>query len=354
MKRICLALGIFIVILFAAVMFFGAFPQHSSEGVLEGELAVQAATTTPLLLEKYGGPVRHIFFHSLIIYPEKAQKSKNAKGYADYMITVDEFKSILDRLYKNNFVLIDQALFYSVDENGSVKKQDLLIPVGKKPLILSLDDLSYYSYMEDGGFASKLVLRGGEVRTEVATPQGVKVTADGDVVPIVDEFVKVHPDFSYQGAKGVIALTGFEGILGYKTYLSGERGDAEKAAVAPVVAALKRSGWTFASHSFSHSRDFLNGTISEQKLEVDIDSWKLFVEPLVGKTDVFVGPFGQIFKANDPRRKMLYDAGFRAFYSVGIDGYLRIAKDGLVMDRIDIDGYRLRHNAKELGELLGI
>mgnify|MGYP000718429092 FL=1 len=34
------------------------------------------------------------------------------------------------------------------------------------------------------------------------------------MVPLIDRFVEEHPDFSYRGAKGIVALTGYNGILG--------------------------------------------------------------------------------------------------------------------------------------------
>ena len=37
------------------------------------------------------------------------------------------------------------------------------------------------------------------------------------MVPLIDRFVEEHPDFSYRGAKGIVALTGYNGILGYRT-----------------------------------------------------------------------------------------------------------------------------------------
>jgi hypothetical protein len=143
-------------------------------------------------LEIYNGPIRHIFFHSLIIYPDLANAdTKNASGYKANMITVNQFKTIIEQLYDNNFVLIDAQSLYSVDQNGNFKPKNLYLPAGKKPLILSIDDLNYYSYMKNGGFADKLVLQNGIVETEVVTPQGnTIITDDGDVVPIVDAFVK--------------------------------------------------------------------------------------------------------------------------------------------------------------------
>ena len=323
---------------------------------LENNFATSSSDILPEL-EEYSDSVPHIFFHSLIIYPEKAASDvKNSDGYKNNMITVDQFKIILQQLYENNFILIDSQLLYSFDENGSVTKPTLYIPKGKRPLVLSVDDLSYNSYLKNGGFADKLVLEEGIVKTEVLTPEGNKImTNDGDVVPIVDEFVKAHPDFSLNGAKGIIGLTGFEGIFGYRTQLLGERGDNERKSAIVVVDALKKTGWTFANHSYSHRHeDFLQGTISTASLAKDISLWIEQVEPLVGQTDIFIGPFGQVFKDGDPRRTQLINAGFNILYGVGMDGYTKYFKNYIVMNRVDIDGYRLTHNAERLNNMFGL
>lgn len=319
------------------------------------------ATTSLLNLpqenfEEYGGLVRHIFSHSLIIYPEKAlADTENAEGYKNNMLTVEQFKQILQQLYENNFVLIDAKLLYSFDENGNIYQNKLYLPKGKKPLILSVDDLSYYSYMKNGGFAHKLILENDIVKTEVLTPEGNTIaTNDGDVVPIIDAFVKEHPDFSLNGAKGIIGVTGFEGVLGYRTNWKGGRGDIERQQAIMVADALKKSGWTFANHSFSHNQIFSNGTITSDLLTNDISNWVNQVEPIVGKTNIFIGPFGQVFSEYAQRRKQLTDAGFNILYGVGMDGYTKFFTNYLVMNRTDIDGYRLIHNAKKLYELFGI
>jgi hypothetical protein len=209
--------------------------------------------------------------------------------------------------------------------------------------------------MKSGGFANKLVLDNGIVKTQVITPEGnTIVTDDGDIVPIVDEFVKEHPDFSMNGAKGILGVTGFEGILGYRTELIGPKGNAERTAVLGVVAALKNSGWVFASHSYSHDKIFLTDTISSTQLAKDISEWKQQVEPLVGPTNIFIGPFGEVFKEGDPRRQQLLEAGFNVLYGVGMDGYMKFFDNHLVMNRIDIDGYRLTHDATKLNKLFGL
>ena len=88
----------------------------------------------------------------------------------------------------------------------------------KIPFVLSQDDVCYYHYMDGDGFASKLVVDDeGKVRNEYVEDDGSISIGDYDMVPLIDRFVEKHPDFSYRGAKGIVALTGYNGILGYRT-----------------------------------------------------------------------------------------------------------------------------------------
>lgn len=100
---------------------------------------------------KYQGAVEHIFFHPLIAYPELAFDGDSmAKGYNDWFITVKEFAKILDSLYANQYVLIDiHSLYEETEMDGKtiVKAKELWLPPGKKPLVLSIDDLNYYTYI---------------------------------------------------------------------------------------------------------------------------------------------------------------------------------------------------------------
>jgi len=295
----------------------------------------------------YKGNIYHIFFHSLIVYPELAFNNPRSELYKQYMITRDEFVKILPELYKNNFVLIDINSIYIVNTDGSVVKNPIYLPEGKKPLIISLDDLSYYDRELGHGFASKLVIdEKGKVATEVVMPSGIATTTrTGDVVPILDDFVASHPDFSLQGAKGTIALTGFQGILGYRTELvDSPTHYQDLESVKNVIAKLKATGWNFASHSYSHEDAFYKGTISLDELKKDTSRWGAEVKPLVGETKIFIGPFGQIFEPKDSRREYLVSKGFKVFGGVGANLYLRYFGSYIVMDRADIDGYRLSHN----------
>ncbi|MES2623102.1 MAG: hypothetical protein V4576_01690 [Patescibacteria group bacterium] len=311
---------------------------------------VPISTTATSTDRVYKGKIYNIFFHSLIVYPELAAKSKRSL-YKDYMITRDEFAIILEQLYEHNFVLIDVDSIYNIDAQGKMTRKDLLLPEGKKALIISLDDLSYYRTQKGFGFANKLVIdTQGNVSTEVVAPDGrIEITRNGDVVPMLDDFVKEHPDFSIGGAKGIIALTGFDGILGYRTqYSTSSTRDTEIIEAKEVVAKLKETGWKFASHSYTHDPSFTSNKITINGLKSDIAMWDKEVRPLVGDTNIFVGPNGQIFKPNDERRKVLLDNGFKVLFGVGMDLYIHYFDEYVVMDRADIDGFRIKHSPELL------
>lgn len=314
-----------------------------------------SATSSPQLV-LYKKNVPHLFFHSLIIYPSRAKTDPiRWPLLKNNMITVSEFKFILQKLYENNFVLIDSRLLYTTNAGGYMSRPPLYIPKGKKPFVLSLDDVNYYETMQKDGLANKLVFESGKISTQVTLPDGsVKNTDDGDVIPLVDRFIETHPDFSFNGARGIIGVTGYDGILGYRTQLFGHASTTERETALSVVAALKREGWIFASHSYTHSQGFLRGDISADFLADDLNKWKEFVEPLVGPTNIFIGPYGQIFSPEDSRRKQILEAGFNVLYGVGLDQYLKYFPTYMVQDRVDVDGYRLTHDQKYLHHLLDI
>lgn len=307
-------------------------------------------------LVSYTGPTHHIFFHSLIVYPKLAFDNRGgpAKGYNMWMVTVSEFKKMLPQLREKGYVLYSLNQYSEPDpENpGQIRPKQILLPPGKKPLVISIDDVSYYDYMKTDGFANKLVAgNDGRIYTDVTAPDGSSsLTRDGDVMPILDDFVEQYPDFSWRGAKGTIALTGYEGSLGYRFSTLPEGPELEKAKSEAKKAAdvLKKNGWLFACHSFTHNSYFRDYTLTMKQIDYDTAKWKRFLEPIVGKTNLYVSPFGIRFKADDPRYRYLVDQGFTVFCPVGRVSGIIFNKDNMVMTRADIDGYAMHYRPEEL------
>lgn len=310
----------------------------------------------------YDGIVEHLFFHPVIAYPELAfDGDSQEKGLDDYMVTATEFSRILESVYERGYVLVDIADVWSetTDENGNavMVRNTLYLPEGKKPLILSYDDTNYYEYMLENGFAYKLILgEDGKIASWGKDPQGNEVVSrDLDAIPMLDKFVEEHPDFSPFGAKACLSVTGYQGILGYRTQTDKtvEWTDEMEAfrqseieAVKPIIAELKRTGWTFGSHTFGHIR---LDSCSMEKVQSDTQRWFDEVGSLVGPTNVLFYPHGSRpdgddWKKTGPVFQYLQSQGFRILCSVGIESFSAIKKDisAVICDRLHPDGTTLR------------
>lgn len=308
------------------------------------------------------GAVEHLFFHPVIAYPELAfDGDAQADGLDDFMVTVDEYNKILQSVYEKGYVLVDINSVWSEEEGEDgprMVRNTLYLPEGKKPLILSYDDTNYYPYMLENGFAYKLVIGDDlKIASWGLDPQGNEVVSrDLDAIPILDRFVEEHPDFSPFGAKGCLSLTGYEGIFGYRTETNTKEWDdvkeaarqKEREAVVPIIEELRRTGWTFGSHTWGHIR---LGSGNMTKIEADTGRWLDEVGSLVGETSILFYPHGERPDGNDwtqtgPAFQYLHSQGFRVFCSVGIESFSFIKKDisAVICDRLHPDGTTLRHS----------
>ncbi|HET7578138.1 MAG TPA: hypothetical protein VFK33_02570 [Bacillales bacterium] len=324
--------------------------------------AVQQAINTyknqkkSLVTWRDNSKIPHLFFHSLVVDPSKAFDGEGmAQGYEDYMVTLDEFKRILTQLFKKGYVLVSLDDIAKLNKKGNMVYQKIQLPPGKKPLVLSQDDVSYYEYMKRDGFAKNLTLdASGEVTNTYVNRKGQVIHGAYDLVPIVDHFVEKHPDFSYHGAKGIIALTGYNGVLGYRTSESsyGPNSDQPNPHIkkdqqqAKIVAdAMKKEGWTFASHTWGHLNE---NKISLSLLKADTARWKKEVEPIVGPTNIMIFPFGSDIEDwhtySDYKYGFLKNQGFDYYANVDAStiAWSQLGKHYFRQARINVDGFRMR------------
>lgn len=292
-------------------------------------------------LETYKGQIHHLFFHPNVVYPKRAFTGVQAKGYFEWMTTTNEFKEAIKELHKNNYILIDPHDAYDFS-GDKVTKKELKLPKGKKALILSIDDMNYYDYMRKNGNVNRLVLNDEqEVVSESTDDNGKTVKSDKEaIVPILNDYVEKHKDFSFKGAKAVVALTGYEGVLGYRTNeLNDKDYEKRKKDAQDIVKVMKRDGWMFGSHSYGHI-NFSNS--SYDRIVQDTERWKKEVEPIVGKTDLFIYPHGARVAIGSPAFKYLSEQqGFKLIASVGPIAYEEMTPKAVTQDRIAIDGINL-------------
>lgn len=101
---------------------------------------------------------------------------------------------------------------------------------------------------------------------------------------------------------------------------------------------MKRDGWSFASHSYGHinfEKTSLEG------IKRDTKRWKDEVEPIVGKTDMFVFPHGAQDRHTQAYDYLVDEAEFKFIAGVGPNNFTDISATNVYQDRVAIDGLNL-------------
>lgn len=321
-------------------------------------------TAKASLVEADPTQITHVFFHSLIMDTSRAfDGDADSKGYNSVMTTKDEFLKILEAMYEKGYVLvrIHDVAYEQTDENGNTSfvYGKIMLPEGKKPFVMSQDDLCYYDYMLDDGFASRIVIGDdGKPTCEMTLADGTVTRGSYDLVPILEDFIEEHPDFSYRGARAVLAFTGYQGILGYRTassYSDSPTYEEDRRQAAEVAQCLRDNGWELASHSWGHLQLGVSAdnpgafAISDDRFITDTDKWEAEVESLIGPTDILLYPFGNDisdfhpYTSENPRFAYLMSKGFRYFCNVDASKpyWMQKGTDHFRMARRNLDGYRL-------------
>lgn len=356
------------------------WPDYGNDPVLKNKL-MDYETVKATLVEVDLNEVTHVFYHSLVVDPQRCfanqENDRQAAGNNQWMTTIEEFKKITQEMYNRGYVLVsihDLAQeTTAADGNRVFAPGKIMLPPGKKAFVLSVDDLSYYHSYVGYGFASKMILKDGKLKNEYINENGETEIGDFDVVPILDRFIEEHPDASYRGARGSIALTGYNGILGYRTDqsyqdvpvdLDADKAvwlqehaafslDQERAEAKRVADAMKAEGWEFANHTWGHLKV---GEASLERLIADTQKWKQNVEPIVGSTDTIIFAHGEDlqqwgdYDKSNEKFQYFYQEGFRFFCNVDSNQYQFHMGDTYIRQgRRNLDGYRIYFNA--IGEM---
>ena len=302
--------------------------------------------------------ITHIFFHILIVDTDRALKDTHqGRQYNSVMTTIPEFKEVIQEMYDRGYVMVHMHDIAEMQEQADgtkkmVKKQ-IMLPEGKKPFVMSEDDVNYYIYMQGSGFADKMVLdENGKPKLQYTDKDGNVSVGDYDLVPILDAF----------GHKAVLAFTGYNGVLGYRTDETFDPNspaldpknkanpniEEDKETVKKLTQALKSDGYEFASHSWGHINF---STRSLEAIQKDTDRWERNVEPLLpDPCEILLYPFGADIGdwhpyqsgQQDGKFDLLENAGFHYFCNVdSTQVWMQYGDQFLRQGRRNIDGYRL-------------
>ena len=318
------------------------------------------------------GAIANLSFHVLIADPSRAFSNRELGGsYNKNFVTVDEFQKILEQLYANGYVLVDMDSFIAetvIGDATTFSSKPLYLPDGKKPIMITETMVNYFNYMIDSdgdgnpdkdgaGFASRLVVRNGEVKAEMVNSVGETVVGDYDLVPILEAFIEAHPDFSYQGARAILAVTGHEGVFGYRTnkaviQTKGQAYyDEQVAGAKEVAAALKAAGYTFASFTYENKK---YGDMAATAIQEDISKWTSEVLPIIGSCDTLVyARESDISSTGDytgGKFNVLQGAGFRYFISNAAKRSCTVANNYVRQLRVMVTGTKMAHAATDYAE----
>lgn len=290
-----------------------------------------------LALKPYTGRIEHVFFHSLIVYPELAfgPQSSQPQGYNYWMTTALEYQRMLPLLMERGYVLVRISDLYDVDSQGNVTQKELYLPEGKRPLLMSIDNVGYPENRRKEGFASRLIInQNNEVSAIIRNPEGVEVESrTAEVFPIVDDFVKENPAFSYKGAKGLLGITGSWGIMGYDPKIASEVTTAKL-----IVQRLKDTGWEFANHSYTHADGkYFSDSSTLEGIKEDTQLFKQWITPVIGESNVFIAPFGITLKGE--LYQYFIDEGYTFYLNVDRRSQPKILGKSVLMPRINLDGF---------------
>ena len=271
----------------------------------------------------------------LIADPVRAfADSKYGSTYKKDMLTTTEFAAILQQLYDNGYVLVRLQDFYAEEFNSTTgryvfREHELLLPAGKKPIMLTETNANYYTYMTDSdgdgmpdaggdGFASRLCFDGKRFYNERIHADGAVSTGSYDVVPLLEDFISEHPDFSYKGARAILAFTGYDGVLGYRIQsnkLDDTALQQERAGAIAIVEALQAAGYDLAFGGFNNIN---YATSTATQVRTDIQNWLDQVKPYIGNLNILVFPQGGDIAGDEnysgnSKYNLLYSAGLK-FY----------------------------------------
>lgn len=223
--------------------------------------------------KEYDGQIDILAFEPIISFPEILKKSSpSVTKTEENHITINEFEKILLSLFENNYVLI----------NSKNIKSPLLLPSGKKPIILIMTDVTYNT---KNGTVDKLILDDYNNIVTYTPKRSIndRIHHSNDFITALEQFVKDRPTFSPYGAKGIITIDGSSGILGYKTQKTNANSKFQIKKCHEITNNLKENGWEFACKGYKYGSNENNVNFSS-----GLSHWTEFVEPIVGDTTIYL------------------------------------------------------------------
>ena len=321
-----------------------------------------------------------LFSDLAVIFPEDELIKSSLLEATSHTSEVKEYRGKIECICVRSLIADNEVAFrgrvhspntnlYLTNRESFLLERNLKVPKGKKPLIIVIEDLQYSASAYNCGTCRRLVLNDeNQVCGEYKNQAGENVVSrTAEAIGLLDVFVEKHPDFTYDGAKGIISVSGHEAVFGY-VVAAGEiedRNAALSAANLPQinptnddidnareqVTAIKNvladNGWKFASCTYNYIADCRN--TEKQVLMDDHTKWMDQIGSLFGEVHILVYPNGNYIYGTDDRAVYYKNRGFRIFFGGGATPYHIYGDNYLFVDRAMMSYKTLNRKAyKEL------
>ena len=325
------------------------------------------ATSHTSEVKEYRGPIEVICVRSLIADTDTAFAGRYHSANLGLYLTTYEFEKILENLYARDYVLLDPENLIEASDPTFLLERNLKVPKGKKPLVVVIENLQYSASAYNCGTCRRLVLNDeNQVCGEYVNSDGETVVSrTAEAIGILDTFVEKNPDFTYDGAKGIISVSGYEACFGYvvaageiearNTALSAanlpqievtnDDIDYSRERVTEIVDVLADNGWKFASCTYSYIEDCRN--TEKAVLKEDTEKWLDQIGSLFGEVHMLVYPNGNYIFGTDDRAVYYKNNGFRIFFGGGATPYYTYGDNYLYLDRAMMSYKTLNRKAYE-------
>ena len=322
---------------------------------IKSDLLTATGNTTETY--EYYGQIEVLCVRSLIADPETAFAEGYASNESGLYLTCEEFETMLEQLYAGGYCLVNPENLIDMSDSTYLLERNLKVPVGKKPLIIVVENLTYSATAYGYGTCRQLVLNdSGQVCGQYVTinengDEEIVISRTAECIGILDQFVEENPDFTYDGAKGIISVSGYESVFGY--VVSEDEIDDRNAALATqnmpsieptadeilanqetvtkIADALKDEGWQFASCTYGYLPNARSCTMEE--IQADTEKWLEQIGPLLGEVHMIVYPGGNYIYGTDDEAVYLKNMGFRIFFGIGSKPYYTYGDNYLYFDR---------------------
>lgn len=187
---------------------YGVFPDR---GELGSRLEAINAKL-PEKLDKWQEAVPVLAIRPLIARENLAFNIDKEHDHASKnLLTTKEFTNLLNALKADNYVLIRPSIFYRYPES----EVNVIVPRGKKPIILILENACYSTLNQANGTVQKLLYADGQFQGFYEEVRGQTREANNNFFGVLEQFIEDNPDFSFDGGKAIISFYLREDALGY-------------------------------------------------------------------------------------------------------------------------------------------